>query len=122
MNDLVERLRKTQELYEQAGVDGSEGALQAREAADRITALEAERDEWIKIVGQIAGAVPVPEVLIATGSVGDLIDYFKGLRAERDMLREASETIAQTKPHHSGQTPNEYHFQQIARAALAGGK
>ncbi|WP_299663908.1 hypothetical protein [uncultured Ruegeria sp.] len=32
--ELIARLRKTQKLYEEAGVNGSEGALQAGEAAD----------------------------------------------------------------------------------------
>jgi hypothetical protein len=42
MDDLVKRLRETQALYEKAGIDGAEGVLQAREAADRIEALEAQ--------------------------------------------------------------------------------
>ena len=36
-------------------------------------------------------------------------------------LEASLQRIADMKPHHSGQTPNEYHMQQIARAALQGG-
>jgi hypothetical protein len=39
---LVKRLRETQVLYEAAGVDGSNGALQAREAAALIEQQAAE--------------------------------------------------------------------------------
>lgn len=41
------------------------------------------------------------------------------LEAERDALAEALRKIAEAKPHHAGQTANEYHFQKQARAALA---
>ncbi|MBB95600.1 MAG: hypothetical protein CML68_13545 [Rhodobacteraceae bacterium] len=45
MTDIVERLRETQKLYEAAGVDGAEGALQAKEAADEIERLRAALEE-----------------------------------------------------------------------------
>ena len=41
MTDLVSDLRRTQKLYERAGVDGSNGALQAKAAADEIERLRA---------------------------------------------------------------------------------
>lgn len=44
MSDIVSRLRETQKSYEAAGVDGLDGVLQAREAADEIEALRAGRD------------------------------------------------------------------------------
>lgn len=42
--DLIKRLRETQDLYEKAGVDGAEGALQAKEAADALEAHEWRTD------------------------------------------------------------------------------
>ena len=40
MTDLISDLRRTQKLYEKAGVDGSNGALQAKAAADEIERLQ----------------------------------------------------------------------------------
>lgn len=37
---------------------------------------------------------------------------------ENEKLREALDQIANMKPHHAGQTVNEYHMQRIARTAL----
>lgn len=47
------------------------------EAAELIARLTAERDGWMRIVGQIAATVPLPLILKATGSTGDLIAHFK---------------------------------------------
>lgn len=41
----------------------------------RIAELEAERDEWQKMVGKIAAAVPLPDTLRATATLGDLVAY-----------------------------------------------
>ena len=48
----------------------------------------------------------------------DLSKVFFALSAERDAARDALRRIAETKAHYAGQTVNEYHFQQIASAAL----
>jgi hypothetical protein len=53
--DLIERLRESQRLYEEAGVDGSEGALQAKEAADALEAAQARIAELEGALGAISG-------------------------------------------------------------------
>ena len=45
------------------------------EAADRIEALTRERDGWRMQIGRIAALVPIPEVISATGTIGDLINW-----------------------------------------------
>lgn len=47
---------------------------------------EAERDGWQKAFGTVLSAVPLPDVLKASGSVGDAIEYLKAALAERDAL------------------------------------
>lgn len=47
----------------------------------------------------------------------------KALTSQADPVREAAlRKIADMKPHHAGQTPNEYRMQQIAKAALEDAK
>lgn len=43
----------------------------------------------------------------------------EALKASEAKLREALEHIRDMKPHHAGQTVNEFHMQNIARAALS---
>jgi hypothetical protein len=53
-DDLIIMLRDMQRAYETAGADGEMGALAAKEAADRITALEAEVARLREALGEIA--------------------------------------------------------------------
>jgi hypothetical protein len=52
-------------------------------ADEALEAIEAELDGWRKIVGDIAALVPLPSVIKATGTTGDLIDWIKQQIAER---------------------------------------
>lgn len=56
--------------------------------------LRAELDGWIRIVGEIAASVALPEVIRATGSARDMIAYFKNLR---DRAEKAEAALASTK-------------------------
>ena len=39
--------------------------------------LRRQRDAWLRAMGDIAAAIPLPDILKATGSVQDMIDYLK---------------------------------------------
>lgn len=56
----------------------------------RVEELERERDGYRKIVADIAASVALPDTIRATGSAGDMIAYFKGLRDRADRLSEAT--------------------------------
>lgn len=58
------------------------------EDAARMMALLSERDEWMSAFGHFLSEIPLQDVLGASGSVQDAIDYFKTAIAERDALRD----------------------------------
>jgi hypothetical protein len=47
------------------------------EAQARIAKIEDERDAWIQTVGKIAATIPLKDTIGATGTIGDMIEYFK---------------------------------------------
>ena len=53
-----------------------------------LRAVCAERDEWRAAFGHFLSEIPLQDVLGASGSVQDAIDYFKTAIAERDALRD----------------------------------
>lgn len=66
----------------------------SQKTADVLRALKAERDglkvsreAWAKAVGAIVSAIPLGDVIKASGTLGDTIDYVKSAIAERDALR-----------------------------------
>lgn len=97
--------------------------------------MEAGTDgPWINAEGSIRSrsGVPCVSVIVAANEnpeadarriarLPDLEQAYLDLREQNRKLREVLREIAEIKPHHAGQTPNEYHFQQKARAALAEG-
>jgi len=58
------------------------------EDAARMMALLSERNEWMSAFGHFLSEIPLQDVLGASGSVQDAIDYFKAAIAERDALRD----------------------------------
>ena len=72
--ELIERLRDSgfhQRTHELDAAD----ALEAAQA--RIAELEADRDQWQAAFGHVLSAIPIPDLIRASGSVRDLIDYLK---------------------------------------------
>ena len=68
MSDILEKLAKSQKLYEDAGVDGSTGVAWVREAAEEITRLRAENKKMvdgIKFYLKTEGWMPVVEQYFA---------------------------------------------------------
>jgi hypothetical protein len=56
--------------------------------AAEVLALRAERDAWRKLSGDIAALVPIPEVIKATGTIGDLVAWLTACVKEREALRD----------------------------------
>jgi hypothetical protein len=54
MSDLVKHIREVEQLYKDAGIDGSEGARWAGLAADRIEELEAKLEVATRALKAIA--------------------------------------------------------------------
>lgn len=73
---------------------------EAARERQRAEKAEVERDGWLKIVGDIAALVPLPSVIKATGTTGDLIDWIKqqveGRRAAEAKLVEAGKALGET--------------------------
>jgi len=63
----------------------------------RLEAVEAERDQWARMIGEIASQVPLSEVISATSTVGDLVQYLKGAtsraKAAENKLAQAVEAL-----------------------------
>ncbi|WP_120636069.1 hypothetical protein [Ruegeria sp. EL01] len=59
---------------------------------------EAERDEWKKAFGHILSSVPLPDVLRASATVQDTIDYLRSALAERDALQARLDAARRVKP------------------------
>lgn len=53
---------------------------------DMARALVTERDEWKRVFGHFLAAIPLSDVIVASGTVQDSIDYFKEAITERDRL------------------------------------
>lgn len=99
--DAVERLARGLE----ASMGGQDDAATLRALLAAKEGAEAERDAWKRKYIRILN-----ERLSGT--------WREELDAEAAALREALRRIAHMKPHHAGQTANEYHMQQIALATL----
>ena len=53
---------------------------------DKYKALEKDRNEWANALGHFLNVVPIPDVLKASGTIQDTIDYFTNIIAERKTL------------------------------------
>ena len=99
-----------------------------RKAQARIAELEKARDLGV-IEGDVVAHMNVVslhgELMAAKSRIEELerqhtLDVIDAVNAQSRIaeLTKALRTVAETPAHHAGQTANEYHFQQIARAAL----
>lgn len=91
---LVERLKEACSGHPHAKIAWPHRLL--HEAVEAIVALRSERDGWRKIVGDIAATVPLPHVLKATGSTGDLIEW---ITAQSTRLSEQEAELARQREH-----------------------
>lgn len=83
-NDLVVRLEHMAKLL---GVGSFDLPALFREAAAALKAAEAETKGWLRIVAEIAAQVPIPEVLKATGTTGDMVVWLKQQLADLTAAR-----------------------------------
>jgi hypothetical protein len=44
---------------------------------EKLNAMEKDRDAWRGMVGQITSAIPVQDIVGASGTLGDLVKYLK---------------------------------------------
>ena len=91
MIDIVELARRDAAALRARDAirNGSEDASELRQspefraaqslddAADEIERLRNQRDAYLRGVGQIYSSIPLPDVVRATGSLGDLVAYLK---------------------------------------------
>lgn len=72
-----EYLRLSARSLDRGCPDSGIAANLAEKAADALQCMERDRNGWRKIVGDIAALVPLPSVIKATGTTGDLIEWIK---------------------------------------------
>lgn len=56
-------------------------------AQSELTALREELADWKHLVGAVCATIPLAETLKATEAQPSMVQYFKGLHAERDNLQ-----------------------------------
>lgn len=57
------------------------------EAQFELAELREELSQWKHMVGAVCATIPLAETLKAAGSQPTMVQYFKGLHAERDNLK-----------------------------------
>lgn len=103
MNETQELVKELTEMAEMAGIEITPNAqkiawfvrskINQEQAAEidrrkaEVDRLTKERDDAVRTVGEIAATVPLPDIIRATGSVKDMIDYFKQQAQEIARLR-----------------------------------
>lgn len=78
--------------------------------AETYAASQEEKTQWQRAFGAFVSAIPIPNIIAASGTVQDTIDYFKmamadrtALQAENARLREALTPSGATKHAYIGE-------------------
>lgn len=82
--ETVERLAKHHDLLHPKVETVTLFGKTSAETAQVLRDLASERDQWMQAFGHFLAAVPLQDVLKASSTVQDAIDYFKRVIAERD--------------------------------------
>ena len=90
-------LEKLAKCYESPAVPFLPADLHAAVVAERDNAM-ARADATERAFGELASKVPLPEVIRATGTVGDFAAWFCEVVAERDQMKAAMKEIMRHCP------------------------